>query len=96
MLCRYGSDKPDTRFGLTIEDVTDVFRDCKFKVFSSAIELGGVVRCIRVPANLADSISNSQLKPKGVVFDQALKGGAKGLVFLRTVSSEEEPSSRNF
>ena len=93
VLRRYGSDKPDTRFGLTIEDVTGVFRDCKFKVFSSAIEIGGVVRCVRIPANLANSISNSQLKPKGAVFEEALKGGAKGLVFLRTVSSEEEPSS---
>lgn len=43
---RYGSDKPDTRFGMELNDVTEVVRDCEFAVFKNAIEAGGSVRGI--------------------------------------------------
>lgn len=43
---RYGSDKPDTRFGLEIKDVSAIVKDCGFKVFSDAVEKGGSVRLI--------------------------------------------------
>lgn len=43
---RFGSDKPDTRFGLELVDVTDIVRGCGFQVFSGAIERGGSVRLI--------------------------------------------------
>ena len=43
---RYGSDKPDTRFGLEIKDVSDIVSGCDFKVFATAIEKGGSVRGI--------------------------------------------------
>ncbi|MCL5934936.1 MAG: aspartate--tRNA ligase [Firmicutes bacterium] len=43
---RYGSDKPDTRFGMEIRDISDIARGCGFKVFSSAVESGGRVRGI--------------------------------------------------
>ena len=43
---RFGSDKPDTRFGMEITDLTDVVKDCGFGVFTSAIANGGTVRCI--------------------------------------------------
>ena len=46
---RYGSDKPDIRFGLELSDFTDALRDSQAKVFSSAIQKGGVVKGIRVP-----------------------------------------------
>ncbi len=45
---RFGSDKPDTRFGLELVNVTEVVRGCGFGVFTSAIEGGGSVRCINV------------------------------------------------
>ncbi len=45
---RFGSDKPDTRFGLELVDVTDIVRGSGFGVFNSAIEGGGSVRCINV------------------------------------------------
>ena len=45
---RFGSDKPDMRFGLEIRDFTAALRDCKAKVFSTAIEKGGVVKGIRI------------------------------------------------
>ena len=43
---RFGSDKPDTRFGMELNDVTDVVRDCEFAVFKNAIAEGGSVRSI--------------------------------------------------
>jgi len=46
---RFGSDKPDMRFGLEIRDFTDALRGCQAKVFTSAIQKGGVVKGIRVP-----------------------------------------------
>src|SRR5687768_7102217 len=46
---RYGSDKPDVRFGLELRDFTAALRDCQAKVFSAAIQKGGVVKGIRVP-----------------------------------------------
>jgi len=45
---RFGSDKPDTRFGLELKDLTDIVRNCGFKVFTDAIQRGGSVRCINV------------------------------------------------
>lgn len=43
---RFGSDKPDTRFGLELRDISDIVGGCGFKVFTSALEGGGSVRCI--------------------------------------------------
>ncbi len=43
---RFGSDKPDTRFGMELIDISDEVRDCDFQVFKGAIENGGSVRCI--------------------------------------------------
>ena len=45
----YGIDRPDTRYDLKIKDVCDVARQMEFKVFTSALDAGGVVRCIRLP-----------------------------------------------
>ena len=46
---RFGSDKPDMRFGLELKDFTDALRNCQMKVFTVAIQSGGVVKGIRVP-----------------------------------------------
>ncbi|MBM2802144.1 MAG: aspartyl-tRNA ligase [Deltaproteobacteria bacterium] len=48
-LNRFGSDKPDTRFGLEISDFTDALRNCQAKVFAGAIQKGGLVKGIRIP-----------------------------------------------
>jgi aspartyl-tRNA synthetase len=48
-MARFGSDKPDLRFGLELVDFTDALRNCKAKVFTSAIEKGGIVKGIRIP-----------------------------------------------
>jgi len=46
---RFGSDKPDMRFGLELRDFTDALRNCQAKVFTGAIQKGGVVKGIRIP-----------------------------------------------
>ena len=46
---RFGSDKPDMRFGLELCDFTDILRNCQAKVFTAAIQKGGVVKGIRIP-----------------------------------------------
>jgi aspartyl-tRNA synthetase len=46
---RFGSDKPDMRFGLELKDFTDALRNCQAKVFATAIQKGGVVKGLRVP-----------------------------------------------
>jgi aspartyl-tRNA synthetase len=48
-MSRYGSDKPDTRFGLELRDFTEALRNCQAKVFTAAIQRGGVVKGIRIP-----------------------------------------------
>ena len=50
---RFGSDKPDTRFGLELQDVSGLVKDAGFSVFTAAVENGGSVRCIVVPGGAA-------------------------------------------
>ena len=79
---KYGSDKPDLRYGLEMSVLNDLLTDTEFKLFSAALESrDGVVKAIAVPDGA--KISNSRLKPKGDVFAEAVKGGAGGLAFAR-------------
>ena len=79
---RYGSDKPDTRYGLELVDVSDVVADCGFKVFSGTVKSGGVVKILPIPGG-NDLISNVRIKPGGDLFSEATTAGAKGLAFIR-------------
>ncbi len=90
-MLRYGSDKPDLRFGLEIEDLTEVFKSggCDFKVFNSIIEEGGVVRAIRVPDG-GGMYSTTQLKPEGDLNKTVQHAGAGGMAWFRV----EEPSDK--
>ena len=74
----YGTDKPDLRFGLEIEDVTEQVRGGAFKVFSGAVEAGGAVRLIRVPGGA--SMSRKEIEAFQPV---AAVHGAKGLAWLK-------------
>ncbi len=47
---KYGCDRPDLRFGLQMQDITDIVKDTTFQVFSKPIETGGIVKCIKVSA----------------------------------------------
>jgi aspartyl-tRNA synthetase len=79
---RYGSDKPDTRFGLELVDVSDLLKDSGFKVFSDAIASGGIVKILPIPAG-NQAISNVRIKPGGDLFKEATDAGAKGLAYIR-------------
>ena len=76
---RYGSDKPDTRFGMELQNISDLVSDLDFVVFRSAIEAGGSVRAI-VAKQAAKTLTRKEIdklteKAKGI--------GAKGLAFIR-------------
>jgi aspartyl-tRNA synthetase len=72
---RYGSDKPDLRFGLELHELTETFRGSEFKAFASAIESGAVVRGLN-----AGSQQLSRAELDGLV-EEATELGAKGLVY---------------
>lgn len=76
---RYGSDKPDIRFDMEIQDVSTLVKDCDFGVFSSAVAEGGSVRCI-VAKNAASVLTRKEIDK----LTEFVKGiGAKGLAFVR-------------
>ena len=75
---RYGTDKPDTRFGLEIVDLTDALRATQFRVFAGAIAGGGVVRAIRVEGG-AD-MTRGEIE--GELTDVVKTQGAKGLAYV--------------
>ncbi|GAB4324397.1 MAG: aspartate--tRNA ligase [Candidatus Sumerlaeia bacterium] len=83
-MLRYGSDKPDLRFGMEICDITDALRagGCTFRVFHDCIAEGGVVRALVVPGG-GPRFSNTQLKPGGELPAFAARHGAKGLAWFR-------------
>ncbi|NLB28766.1 MAG: aspartate--tRNA ligase, partial [Clostridiales bacterium] len=78
-MARFGSDKPDTRYGLEIADISDIVRGCGFTVFDSAIESGGSVRAI-CAKNAAGTLSRKEIDK----LTEAARGiGAKGLAYIR-------------
>ena len=76
---RYGSDKPDTRFGMEIQDLSEVVKNCGFGVFTSAIEAGGSVRAI-VAKNAASTLTRKEIDK---LTEHARGIGAKGLAYIR-------------
>ncbi len=82
-LNRYGSDKPDTRFGMEITDLGDVFAQSGFKVFRGALDVGGVVKAIN--AKQFASITTGQIEE---LTETAKTFGAKGLAFIKVENGE--------
>ncbi len=74
---RYGSDKPDRRFGLELVDITDIFKNTEFKVFKGVIEKGGVVKAINFKG------SNLSRKEIDDLTKFVQKLGAKGLAWIK-------------
>lgn len=74
---RYGSDKPDLRFGMELIDVSDIFAKSDFRVFQSAIEAGGVIKCIVAPG-----CAEYSRKEVDALTESAKLLGAKGLATL--------------
>lgn len=94
-MARYGSDKPDLRYGLEIVDVTDIAAGSDFAVFKSVIEAGGVVRAINA-VGAADKFSNTALKPGGEVYKVAETYKAKGLAWLKVEADRLTGSIERF
>ncbi len=88
---KYGIDKPDTRFGMLIEDLVSEVRNCGFKVFDDVLARGGIVRGIVVPQGGA--MSRSQLDK---LTDLSKKAGAKGLVWIKWEASAITSAASKF
>ncbi len=80
---RFGTDKPDLRYGMEIVDFSDVFAGSGFKVFNSVIEKGGVVKALNVKG-MADA-TQGQME---TMTDYAISHGAKGLAYIKVVNGE--------
>ena len=89
---RFGSDKPDTRFGLEIQDVTEVFRGTEFKPFAAVLEAGGSIRAINAKG-MADKLSRKNIDKLGEV---AKTYGAKGLAYSRLTAEGTSSSFEKF
>ena len=76
---RYGSDKPDTRFGFEIQDITETVKDIDFVVFKDAVANGGTVRAINV-TNGAKAYTRKEIDK---LVEHAKGIGAKGLAYIR-------------
>jgi aspartyl-tRNA synthetase len=81
-IARYGSDKPDLRYGLEIIDIGDLAGQTQFDVFRKALEAGGKVRGINAKG-AASKFSNTDLKPGGKVVKVVEEVGAKGLAWVK-------------
>jgi len=78
---RYGSDKPDTRFDMEIQNISNLVKDSEFGVFTSAIEAGGSVRAI-VAKNAVETYTRKEIDR----LTEFVRGiGAKGLAYVRWV-----------
>ena len=85
---RYGSDKPDTRFGMELTDVSEIVKDCGFGVFTGALEAGGSVRGINVKGQ-----AEMPRKKIDALVEFAKGYGAKGLAYLSVMPDGSYKSS---
>lgn len=77
---RFGTDRPDTRFGLELKEITDIVRNCQFKVFRTVVEKGGIVKAINFKggAKLSRKEIDELTKFVGIY-------GAKGLAWIKVL-----------
>lgn len=89
---RYGSDKPDNRFGLELQDVSSVFKQSEFQVFKHALEqTDGAIKAIVV-----QNAAHYSRKETDALTEVAKKNGAKGLVVLKVLEKQLEGSAVKF
>ncbi len=74
---KYGSDKPDTRFGLELQELTDLVKDVEFKVFKDTAAKGGIIKAINIKGGA--KFSRAEMDK---LEDRAKKLGAKGLAWI--------------
>jgi aspartyl-tRNA synthetase len=92
---RYGSDKPDLRYGLEIVDVTDIARRSEFRVFVEAAGRGDVIRALNAKGAAA-RFSNTDLKPGGKLAEYVSRYGAKGLAWFKVEADKLTSSIEKF
>lgn len=88
---RYGSDKPDTRFGMELNDISKIVANSDFKVFSSALEAGGSVRCV-----VAQGCAGYSRKQIDTLTDKAKHVGGKGLAFVKYIDGDFQAGITKF
>ncbi len=89
---RYGSDKPDTRFGLELKDISDIAKASDFKVFLQAVEMGGQVKGFAAPG-----MAGLSRKEVDDLTNEAKVFGAKGLAWIKvTEAGFESPIAKFF
>ena len=81
---RFGSDKPDTRFGLELKDISDIARDSDFKVFASIVQNGGSVRGINVKGG-GSQIARRELD---ALVEYCKQFGARGMAWINVKENE--------
>lgn len=91
-MARYGSDKPDIRFGLELKDISDIVSGCGFKVFSEPAAAGGSVRLINIPGG-AERFPRKQIDS---LVEFVKTYGAKGLAWTRLASDSVTSSFSKF
>lgn len=89
---RYGSDKPDTRFGFELKKLNSVVKNCNFKVFTDCLEAGGDVRGISIDGG-SDKFSRKDIDK---LTEMTKAYGAKGLVWIRVNENEFNSSVNKF
>lgn len=82
---RFGCDRPDVRFGMELVDLTDLIKDCNFKVFTGAAANGGVVKCIN--AKSAGNWSRGEIEK---LADIAAANGAKGMAWIAYTDTDTD------
>lgn len=88
-MARYGTDKPDIRFGLELTDVSAVVKGCDFQVFNQVIDAGGIVKCINPDKDFGR-------KEIDGLIDFSQKCGAKGMAWMRVTENGLESNIAKF
>ena len=90
-LNKYGSDKPDLRFGMELQDVSEIFAKSDFRVFQTALEAGGVIKCI-----VAMGCADYSRREVDDLIEVAKSFGAKGLATLAVTEEGLKGSASKF
>ncbi len=83
-MLKYGNDRPDTRFGLELNDITQIFKNSDFRVFSDTVKKGGIIKALNVKGK-ANVLSRKQIDDQT---EYAKSLGAKGLAWIRVDNGE--------
>ena len=89
---RFGTDRPDIRFGMELKDITDLVGNSEFKAFSQVVEMGGVVRGI----NVAKGSSSFSRKVLDELSEMVTEWGAKGLAWIKITEEGWQSSLKKF